>query len=170
MQYDTYGLKYPVNAALKIFYCEPDGWAMGKSFPLLGKVMCLRIHFADVIEDGRVIGVHYHYEVVIGATGDNPLVRALNRKITAEYSPEFFAAWQRHNTIEVGTFENFLPPLFAQRSGEGDMHYVRTMDPLGGVVEAQSVHDPELFERRVAGYKQCADPLEYQGPERASFL
>ncbi|MEO1648632.1 MAG: hypothetical protein AAFR32_07430 [Pseudomonadota bacterium] len=170
MQYDTYGLKYPVNAALKIFYCQPDGWAMGRSLPLLGKVMCLRIHFADVIEDGRVIGAHYHYEVVIGATGDNPLVRALNRKITGDYSPEFFAAWQRHNTIEVGTFENFLPPLFAQRTDGASLHYARAMDPLGGAPASQSAQDPELFERRVAGFKECADPFQYQGPERASHL
>ncbi|MEM9024196.1 MAG: hypothetical protein AAGB22_10665, partial [Bacteroidota bacterium] len=30
MQYNKYDLKYPVDAALTIFYCEKDGWGMGK--------------------------------------------------------------------------------------------------------------------------------------------
>ena len=80
MQFKTYDLKYPVDTALSIFYCAPDGWAMGKRLPILGNVMCLRIHFKDVVADGQGIGVHYHYEVVIGASGNNPLVRAFNRR------------------------------------------------------------------------------------------
>ncbi|MEM9501063.1 MAG: hypothetical protein AAF941_04385 [Pseudomonadota bacterium] len=170
MQYNTFGMKYPVDAALDIFYCENDGWAMGKSAPFVGKVMCLRIHYKDVIENGETIGVHYHYEVVIGATGKNPLARMINRKIAGEYSPEFFAAWHLHNAIEVGTFEHFLPPLFAQRDRKTALHYARAMDPIGASLDVQSAYDPDLFERRVAGYKQCSDPYEYQGPERSSVL
>ncbi|MEM8917492.1 MAG: hypothetical protein AAGE37_01425 [Pseudomonadota bacterium] len=170
MQYNAYGWKYPVDTALDIFYCGPDGWAMGKTVPLIGKVMCLRIHYKDVIESGQIIGVHYHYEVVIGASGNNPVSRALNKKITSDYSPEFFAAWQLHNTIEVGTFENFLPALYDQRSDLSSLEYSGAMDPVAGLNEVQSAQSPALFETRVAGYKASKDPFKYQGPEEQSFV
>ncbi|MEO0696654.1 MAG: hypothetical protein AAFY84_11190 [Pseudomonadota bacterium] len=170
MQYKTYGLKYPVNTSLKIFYCGPDGWAMGKALPFFGKVMCLRIHFKDVIEAGEIIGVHYHYEVVIGTSGNSPIARALNSKITSDYSPEFFAAWQLHNTIEVGTFENFLPVLFAQRGDLSSLYYARSMNPMIGVGDHQSAQSPSLFDKRLAGYKSTKDPFAYQGAEQASFV
>ncbi|MEL7190753.1 MAG: hypothetical protein AAGK17_14470, partial [Pseudomonadota bacterium] len=80
MQYKTFGLKYPVNTALDIFYCAHDGWAMGKALPIFGKAMCLRISFKDVVENGRITGVHYHYEVVIGVNGNNVIARALIEK------------------------------------------------------------------------------------------
>ncbi len=170
MQHSTYGMTYPADAELDIFYCENDGWAMGKSMPFLGKVMCLRIHYKDVIENGQIIGVQYHYEVVIGATGDNPLARFINRRIAGQYSPEFFAAWHLHNTIEVGTFENFLAPLFAQRERHTELLYACAMNPMASAPDEQFAHDPELFEIRIAGYKQCSDPYSYQGPKRSSVL
>ncbi|MEM9739949.1 MAG: hypothetical protein AAF829_08765 [Pseudomonadota bacterium] len=170
MRYKTYGWKYPVDTALDIFYCAPDGWAMGRSVPLLGKVMCLRIHFRDVLEAGGVIGVHYHYEVVIGASGNNPIARALNKKITSEYSPEFFAAWQLHNSIEVGTFENFLPALYDQRSDLANLHYAKAMNPTPEAIETQSGHSPTLFEARIAGFKTTTDPFKFQAPEQTSFV
>ncbi|MEM9938296.1 MAG: hypothetical protein AAF768_05580 [Pseudomonadota bacterium] len=170
MQYKKYELKYPVDTALSIFYCGPDGWAMGKKVPVLGQVMCLRIHFKDVIEAGQIIGVHYHYEVVIGATGNNPIVRAFNRRLTAEYSPEFFAAWHLHNTIEVGTFENFLPALFAQRDSDSGLRYAAGMDPMKTETSQQSACSAELFEERVSGYKAAKDPHAFQNPEAASFF
>jgi len=170
MQYEKYGMRYPVNTALSIFYCSGDGWAMGKSLPLIGKVMCLRIHFRDVVENGAAIGCHYHYEVVIGASGNNPLIRALNHKITSDYSPEFFEAWHLHNTIEVGTFENFLPALYAQRKSPLAMSYSMDMDPAQGFAHAQSAFDQSLFEMRVSGFKDAADPFAYQAPESPSFL
>jgi hypothetical protein len=170
MQYKTYGLKYPVDTALSIFYCAGDGWAMGKVVPLLGKVMCLRIHFKDVFEGDQIVGVHYHYEVVIGASANNPLARAFNRKLTSKFSPEFFEAWQLHNTIEVGTFENFLPALYAQRSQLRELSYNPNMNGMAGVKEVQSAQDRNLFEERVAGYKDARDPHKYQAAEKASFL
>ncbi|MEM9055105.1 MAG: hypothetical protein AAGB16_07250 [Pseudomonadota bacterium] len=170
MQFKTYGWKYPVDTALDIFYCASDGWAMGKKVPLLGKVMCLRIHFKDVLEAGQVIGVHYHYEVVIGASGNNPVARALNKKITGDYSPEFFAAWQLHNTIEVGTFENFLPALYDQRSDLANLNYSKAMNPMAEALGGQTAQSTSLYEERVAGFKSAKDPFKYQAPEEASFV
>ena len=170
MQFDTYGLKYPGTTALRVFYCAGDGWAMGKAIPILGKAMCLRIHFADIITDGDIVGVHYHYEVVIGVSGNNPIARALNRRITAAYSPEFFSAWHLHNTIEVGTFENFLPALFAQRETPDDLRYARAMNQMADRVDAQFAHDGVLFADRVAGFKAAADPYTYQAAEARSVL
>ena len=170
MQYNKYALKYPVDTALSIFYCAPDGWAMGKRLPSLGKVMCLRIHFKDVVSAGQVIGVNYHYEVVIGATGNNPFVRAFNRRLTKEYSPEFFAAWHLHNAIEVGTFENFLPALFEQSGGDAVFRYAVEMNPMKTEIDPQSAHSPDLFLSRVEGYKSAKDPHAYQASESKSFL
>lgn len=170
MQYEKYALKYPVDTALDIFYCEPDGWAMGKSLPVLGKVMCLRIHYRDVVEQDRVIGAHYHYEIVVGASGNNPVARAFNRRMTREYSPEFFAAWHLHNTIEVGTFENFLPALFAQRADAANLQYETSMNPIEAVGTSQQPFDPALYAERIRGYTRARDPFAFQDPEGASFL
>ncbi|MEL6709182.1 MAG: hypothetical protein AAFP79_12940 [Pseudomonadota bacterium] len=170
MQYKTFGLKYPVNTALDIFYCARDGWAMGKALPIFGKAMCLRISYKDVVENGRIMGVHYHYEVVIGVNGNHVLARAINRKITAEYSPEFFSAWHLHNTIEVGTFENFLPALYEQRDTLTDLRYALDMDAMAGADEAQSPYDPDLFAKRMGGYQQSQDPYLYQAAQSPSFL
>lgn len=170
MQYKTYGMKYPVNTALNIFYCEYDGWAMGKSLPLLGKVMCLRISFKDVVENSAVVGAHYHYEVVIGASGNNPIARALNRKITRDYSPEFFDAWHLHNTIEVGTFENFLPALYKQRGDLSDLRFARGMDAMAGAEGAQTAYDPALFAQRVEEYRKADDPYAVQRAEMPAVL
>ena len=82
MQYDVYGWKYPVDTALKVFYVGEDGWAMGKSIPLVGPVMMLRIHFKDVFDGQTHLGVQYHYEVVIGASGDGVVSRLINKKLT----------------------------------------------------------------------------------------
>ncbi|MEM6380326.1 MAG: hypothetical protein AAF705_19210, partial [Bacteroidota bacterium] len=51
MQYNKYGFKYPVNQELEIFYCENDGWGMGKKIPLIGTMIFLRISFKDIYED-----------------------------------------------------------------------------------------------------------------------
>lgn len=170
MQFNTYGLKYPVNTQLEIFYCAPDGWAMGRSIPFFGKAMCLRIHYKDVMENGEVLGVHYHYEVVIGVNGTSPIAKRINQKITQSYSPEFFDAWRLHNTIEVGVFENFLPALFAQYKSGSALQYETSMDPMASMNSVQSAQDPELFRARVEGYKATHDPFGYQSPEEASFL
>lgn len=170
MQYDVYGWRYPVDATLKVFYVGKDGWAMGKSLPLIGPVMMLRIHFQDVCEAGAHIGVHYHYEVVIGASGSGPVARRVNSKITAAYAPEFFAAWQRHNVIEVGTFENFLAPLYGQRERRSTLEYAPDMNPMGKVPDAQTGFNRQLFTERLTGYRQAGNPNRYQRFDKASFL
>lgn len=170
MQYDRFGWKYPVDAALKIFYVGPDGWGMGKTLPLLGPVMMLRIHFRDVFENGKQMGVHYHYEVVIGASGDNFITRQMNRKLTGQYGPEFFEAWRRHNVIEVGVFENFLPALFAQKDDLSKLSFARAMDAAPSAPDGQSAQDPALFARRLAGVAEAADPYAFQQFDQPSFL
>lgn len=170
MQYDRYGWKYPVDAKLKVSYVGPDGWAMGKVLPLIGPVMMLRINFKDVYENGQHVGVHYHYEVVIGATGNSPVARFINKRITGEFGPEFFAAWQRHNVIEVGTFENFLPALFAQKDDLSSLEYARDMNPDLPPPDTQQGHDRALFENRLSGYMNTNIPHEFQQYQNASIL
>ncbi|MEM9045296.1 MAG: hypothetical protein AAGC81_11405 [Pseudomonadota bacterium] len=170
MQYLKHGLRFPVDAAMTIFYCADDGWAMGKKLPLLGPAMCLRIHYRDVEEDGKHIGVHYHYEIVVGLSGGDPLSRFINGKLTGHYPPEFFEAWHLHNTIEVGVFENFLPALYAQRETPEALEFSRDMDAAPGSPADQKGFDPALFKRRVEGYRAAQDPFEFQAFEAASFL
>ncbi|MEM9436984.1 MAG: hypothetical protein AAGA15_08075 [Pseudomonadota bacterium] len=170
MQYDRHGLKYPVDSALTVYYVGKDGWAMGKVLPFFGPAMMLRIHFKDVEENGVHVGVHYHYEVVIGVSGNGPIARRINHKITGEYGPEFFAAWERHNVIEVGTFENFLPPLYAQRDKGGALTYARDMDPMKGIADTQSAHSTELFHARVSAYEASRTPHALQAYDKTTFL
>ena len=169
MQYSKYGWKYPVNNTLLVFYCGTDGWAMGKQLPLLGPMMMLRIHFKDVFENNTCVGVHYHYEIIIGVTSTNPVGRLINNRVKAHFSPEFFEAWQTHNVIEVGTFENFLPALFAQRQDGNLLHY-RTELNTAPSPAGQEGHDRGLFEERVAGYKHSNNAHEHQGFAQPSIL
>lgn len=169
MQYDRYGLRFPVDSDLSIFYCDGDGWAMGKTLPLIGKVMCLRIHYHDVIESGAHLGVHYHYEIVIGASGNTPISRFINRRLAGHYPPEFFDAWHLHNTIEVGTFENFLPALHAQRDAASPV-FERDMDAARTYARDQTAFGAALFQQRMAYMIAADDPYEVQGAERPSFL
>ena len=170
MQYDKHAWKYPVDATLKIFYVGEDGWAMGRSLPVLGPVMMLRIHFKDVVEGGAHVGVHYHYEVVIGLSGENPLARQVNKKVSAKFGPEFFAAWHRHNVIEVGVFENFLPPLYAQRETRDSLEYRPDMNPMVDQPTPQEGYDKGLFETRFSGFQQAEKPLDFQRYQGPSFL
>lgn len=170
MQYDTYGWKYSVDTTLNIFYVGEDGWAMGRTLPLFGPVMMLRIHFRDAEENGAVIGVHYHYEVVIGVSASNPVGRFINSRISSHFGPEFFEAWHRHNVIEVGVFENFLPSLFDQRSDTSNLVYRRDMDPKHADPAQQIGHSKSLFDERIAGYKAARNPHEFQGFDKPSFL
>ena len=170
MQYDKFGWKYPVDSQLKIFYVGADGWAMGKALPVIGPIMMLRIHYKDVVENGRCVGAHYHYEIVVGASGNNFLIRQFNKRLSSKFGPEFFEAWHRHNVIEVGVFENFLPPLFAQRNNLSTLHYSRDMDPKPPSPSEQTGRDHDLFQHRIAGYKTSADPFAYQQYDASSFL
>ena len=169
MQYSKYGWKYPVNNKLQIFYCDSDGWAMGKQIPFLGPVMMLRIHFKDVFQGEARLGVHYHYEIVIGVSSDNIVGRLINGQIKKHFSPEFFEAWQTHNVIEVGTFENFLPSLYAQRDKGQLLSYEKNLNKAASPAN-QDGHDKELFEERISGYKRTEDPNDYQGFLRPTFL
>lgn len=170
MQYDVYGWKYPVDAQVKVFYVGEDGWAMGKALPIIGPVMMLRIHFKDVFEGQTHIGVHYHYEVVIGASGADPLSRFINKKIANEYSPEFFSAWHRHNVIEVGTFENFLPALYEQRHQLDSLEYARDMNPMKNNTASQTGFSQTVFDDRVADYRNSKNPSQLQAYDKPSFL
>ncbi len=162
MNYPEHGWKYKVDTKLTIFYCERDGWAMGLELPVLGRAMVLRIHFVDVTENGNHLGVHYHYEIVVGLSGNHFIARQFNRRLTRKYSSEFFDAWHLHNCIEVGVFENFLPALFAQRTDLDRLHYAKEMNPVLESPSLQQGFDRRLFDERVEGYKTCRDPFEYQ--------
>ncbi|MEM6905125.1 MAG: hypothetical protein AAF568_04460, partial [Pseudomonadota bacterium] len=168
MQYDRFGLKYPVDNTLRIFYVGPDGWAMGKVLPGFGPIMMLRIHFRDADPAADPPGVHYHYEVVIGLKAGHALARFINRRLSAKFGPEFFDAWHRHNVIEVGVFENFLPALFAQRDDLARLSYRREMDPAPA--GAQGAQDPALFQARLEGYRSAPDPYAFQAFDQPSFL
>jgi len=170
MQYSKYGWKFPVNSGLKIYYCASDGWAMGKEVPVLGKAMMLRIHWKDVEEDGDIVGVHYHYEIVIGVGGSHPIAKFVNSRVTNHFSPEFFQAWHLHNAIEVGTFENFLPALYAQRDTPDNLQYSRGMNPIGENKAPQTGFDRVLFEQRVRGYKEAPDAHQFQAWDQPSIL
>ncbi|MEM7283652.1 MAG: hypothetical protein AAF438_18710 [Pseudomonadota bacterium] len=170
MQYDTYGWKYPVDSALKVFYVGDDGWAMGKTIPMVGAVMMLRIHYKDIFDGHTHLGVQYHYEVVIGASGASAVARLINKNLTSKFGPEFFTAWQRHNVIEVGTFENFLPALFAQKHSLEALEYAREMNPTFKDAAPQRPLDQTLFEQRIHGYRNTDRPHGFQNYEAPSFL
>ncbi len=170
MQYETYGWTYKVDNKLKIFYVGADGWAMGREIPLLGKVMALRIHFKDVVENGEHVGAHYHYEIVIGLSGGDPVSKAINTRITHHFSPEFFKAWHTHNAIEVGVFENFLPPLYAQRDDLSDLRYAKSMNPPLPSPASQTGFSRDLFDHRVALYRASSNPYTVQAAAQPTFI
>jgi hypothetical protein len=172
MQFKKYGLKYPVDQALTIFYCEKDGWGMGKKIPLLGTLIFLRINFKDVYENGKVIGVHYHYEVVAGTNKQNFIAKFINKKLVGGYTPEFWEAWITHNTVEVGVFENFLPALYSQRNDLSNLHYSKSMNPITKEfsTKKQMGFDKELFTERLKGYEQSENAFDFQKGEEKSIL
>ena len=172
MQYNKYGFKYPVNQALEIFYCENDGWGMGKIIPLIGTMIFLRISYKDVYKDGEIIGVHYHYEVVAGTNKQNFIAKAINKKIVGGYTAEFWEAWITHNTIEVGVFENFLPALFNQRNDLENLQYAKSMNPINQdiVSQQQEGFNKKLFEERLKGYEQSDNAFDYQNGIGESIL
>ncbi len=170
MQFNVYGWRYPVDSELKVLYVGGDGWAMGKVLPFFGPAMVLRIHYKDVFEGSIHVGVHYHYEVVIGVSGNDFVSRIINKKIAGDFGTEFFSAWQRHNVIEVGTFENFLPVLFNQRQDLSQLVYSPEMDPMKDNKEMQAGFSQEIFDERLNGYRETSDPYKYQQYDRPSIL
>ncbi|MEM1336274.1 MAG: hypothetical protein AAF634_09660 [Bacteroidota bacterium] len=170
MQYEKYQLKYPVDQALSIFYHEKDGWGMGKKLPLIGPLMVLRISFKDVYEGAKIIGVHYHYEVVAGSNQQNLLAKKVTKKIVGNFGTEFWEAWLTHNVIEVGVFENFLPVLFEQRHQGSTLSYSPKMNPVIERPAIQKGFSRTLFEERVQGYTESNNGFLYQGVTKKSFL
>ena len=169
MQYQTYGWDYAVNAELTVAYVGDDGWAMGRVLPLFGPAMMLRIHFRDVVEEGTHLGVHYHYEIVIGVRGNDPVSRFINRQITRSFGPQFFEAWHTHNVIEVGTFEHFLPALYAQRHAGTELRYA-PLHPGISQTAAQVGHDADLVAQRVAAFTNSDDPMATLAYNKRTFL
>ncbi|MEM9077769.1 MAG: hypothetical protein AAGC43_12045 [Bacteroidota bacterium] len=170
MQFTKYELKYPVDQELTIFYHKQDGWGMGKKVPLIGPMMSLRISFKDVYEDGKVIGVHYHYEVVAGSHKQNIFAKKITEKIVGNFGSEFWEAWLTHNTIEVGVFENFLPALFQQRHDLDNLTYSKNMNTAPKGPNTQNGFSKLLFEERVMGYSQSKNAFDYQGVTEKSIL
>lgn len=170
MQYEKYRLKYPVNQALTIFYHDQDGWAMGKKVPFIGLMMSLRISFKDVYKDGRIIGVHYHYEVVAGSHKQNFFAKKITDKIVGNFGTEFWEAWLTHNTIEVGVFENFLPALFEQRDNLDNLTYSKEMNTIPQGPNGQKGFSKSLFDERVRGYTESKNAFQYQGVTEKSIL
>ncbi len=170
MQYEKYQLKYPVDQELTVFYHEKDGWGMGKKLPLLGYMMALRISFKDVYEGTKIIGVHYHYEVVAGSHKQNPVAKKITQKIIGNFDTEFWEAWLTHNTIEVGVFENFLPVLFEQRHDINNLTYAKKMNPVTESPTSQKGFNKTLFDERVKGYGESKNGFLYQGVTKKSFL
>ncbi|MEL6484631.1 MAG: hypothetical protein AAFP96_07270, partial [Bacteroidota bacterium] len=170
MQYNIYDQKYPVDQALTIFYCEKDGWCMGKNIPLIGPMMSLRISFKDVYEGNQIIGVHYHYEVVAGSYKQNFIAQKITKKVVGNFGTEFWDAWLTHNAIEVGVFENFLPPLFEQRHDLNHLTYSRNMNPVSESPADLEGFDKGLFEERVKGYAESKNAFAYQAGKQKSFL
>ncbi|MEM7551299.1 MAG: hypothetical protein AAF363_16585 [Bacteroidota bacterium] len=170
MQYEKHGLKYPVNQALEIFYYERDGWCMGKRIPLIGKMMSLRISFKDVVEQGEIVGVHYHYEIVAGSHKQDIISQKITNKVIGGYDQSFWNAWLTHNTIEVGVFENFLPSLFEQRDDLSNLHYSKKMNQAQDLGTNQSGYRKELFQERISGYKNSKNGFDYQKGTEKCFL
>lgn len=114
LQYDVHGASFYVNDELELYHLLPGsggGQSMGKALPLLGPLIRTRIQWKDVPE-----GVAYHYEIAIGQANPNPVQRFIVDKIAGKFNEDFMGAWHRHNLMEVGCFENFLPALFYQRA------------------------------------------------------
>jgi len=172
MQYKKYGLKYPVDNELTIFYCEEDGWGMGKQLPFIGTLIFLRISFKDVYQNGKIIGVHYHYEVVAGTHKQHLIAKMINNKVVGGFTSEFWEAWITHNTIEVGVFENFLPALYEQRHDLNNLHYSKSMNPITQEhsSQVQTGYDKALFEKRLKGYQESENAFHYQQGAAKTFL
>ncbi|MEL7004824.1 MAG: hypothetical protein AAFN93_19110, partial [Bacteroidota bacterium] len=170
MQYEKYHFKYPVDQELNILYHEQDGWCMAKTVPFIGPMMSLRISFKDVYEGDKIIGVHYHYEVVAGSHKRNFLAKSITKKIIGNFGTEFWEAWLTHNTIEVGVFENFLPALFEQRHDLNNLTYSKNMNKITESHGEQIGFSRTLFEERVKGYKASVNAFDYQRGTENSFL
>lgn len=170
MQYKKYGIKYPVDQTVSVFYFENDGWGMGRKIPIIGTLLFLRISFKDVYDHEKLIGVQYHYEVVAGTHKQNFIASKINNRILDHYQEEFWDAWITHNTIEVGVFENFLPPIYQQRNNLEQIYYSKDMNPISEPSISLSSYNEKLVKERLAGYEKSTNAFTYQRGLEQSFL
>lgn len=169
MQYDVYGPKYYVNDEMQLNHLLPGsggGQSMGKTIPLLGQMINTRIQWKDV--EG---GVAYHYEIVIGQPNPNFAQRFIVSKIAGKFTEEFLGAWNRHNVIEVGVFENFLPALYAQREtlvgADGKPNFsvvlnydANTMDSAKDLPQQTEAYEADKAEARWAQILLAEDSIQ----------
>ena len=170
MHFAQHGMKYALDSLMRVPYFGRDGMTLNRRLPMLGHLLYARIHFADVEEAGRIVGVHYHYEIAAGLNGTDPVSRFVTSRVKSKFSSAFFEAWHRHNTIEVGVFENFLPALWEQRDTPDDLVYAKSMNPDLPDPSTLKGYDEALFGRRVAGHAAARDSFEYLAPTDATFL
>ena len=162
MQYDVYGDQYRVDDEATLWLLEDGhlrGQGMGKMMPF-GDTWAAktRISWADLPEGG----VHYHYEIVVGISDPGFLGRIVNNKIAGKFTKEFLAAWHRHNVIEVGTFENFLPALYAQRENLPNplIYDAAEMNSAAGLSTVQTAADSAFGATRFEKLKAQQDSME----------
>ena len=72
--------------------------------------------------------------------------------------------------IEIGTFENFLPALCAQKDDPQSVENGPEMNPDLPSPETQIGFDRSLCERRREGYAARKTPHVLQGYDKPSFL
>jgi len=161
MDSEKYGYKYLMDSSLNIIELEQDqGLFMGQDFPIFGPMVRARICWKQLPG-----GVMYHYEIAVGlnehAGYSSFLKRILNGQAQKTFSEPLFKAWHRHNTIEVGTFENFLPSLWKQRDPTDHFKTLTfdalTMNAASSYPQQQMPADATLFHERVKLYQESND-------------
>jgi len=161
MSADKYGYKYLVDSKSSIKELdEEQGLLMGADAPIFGPVMRGRICWKELPE-----GIMYHYELAIGLNnqrGCSSCIKALlNNRVKRTFNEPLIRAWRRHNTIEAGTFENFLPSLWKQRDPTDHFKILtydaKSMNAAASYPRAQLPADPALYEKRVKAYQECED-------------
>ncbi|MEM7131583.1 MAG: hypothetical protein AAF702_35040 [Chloroflexota bacterium] len=170
LQYKTHQFAHTVNQTMTVPYLAHDGMTLNKRLPIVGNVVFGRVHFKDVVENSQVIGVHYHYEFIAGPSSGNLFTPIIRRRLQQMFSDDLFSVWHQHNVEEVGTFENFLPALYAQRHDLDNLHYEKSMNPGLSSPTTQTGFSKELFESRVSGYKSARDGYEYQDGLAPTFI
>ncbi|MSU92053.1 hypothetical protein GE300_21110 [Rhodobacteraceae bacterium 2CG4] len=72
--------------------------------------------------------------------------------------------------LRIGSVENVLPALFAQKEDLSSLEYARDMNPDLPSPATQQGHDKAVFERRLDGYRASDRPYKVQQYENASFM
>ncbi|WP_415404673.1 hypothetical protein [Tateyamaria sp. SN3-11] len=71
--------------------------------------------------------------------------------------------------IEVGTFEHFLPALYAQRDAGTALRYAPHHPDISQTA-AQVGHDADLVAQRVAAFTNSDDPMATLAYNKRTFL